>query len=366
MILSDFASILLYLAAFSAAIVFAYLGQKKHNKIFSVIAILIPVIIAGFRYSTGTDSLTYRKFYEQIGTDSPERISARLASGEIEPFVIAVSRFGNILGLPVAFLFVVFALITTSFLYFTAKNASKDHAWLCYGMLIFVVFPESMNIMRQLAAISAQAFALAYMYRAQQKGQRYSVALVLALAGFSAILHFSSILVMPVLLLPFITKHFHTKSLVAELSVLAIVCALALPIVIEIAISSGILSARHLQTFFAMDGSIINIKFAVSLILALVLLASYHRRKEQSDKQYGLLMLLGTSYAATGFYSAYLGRLALFFWIFDIVIISDIICQLFEKDKHRVAVGMTIAVLYFIVYFGIAGMNELMPYSFAF
>jgi hypothetical protein len=56
----------------------------------------------------------------------------------------------------------------------------------------------------------------------------------------------------------------------------------------------------------------------------------------------------------------------MFFWIFVVMAAGDLICQLGKKESHRIAICSTVAILYFIVYFCVLGMNQIMPYDFGF
>ncbi|MCQ2571043.1 MAG: EpsG family protein [Candidatus Saccharibacteria bacterium] len=363
--LNDFASIVLYLSAFLAAIVFAYIGQKKNLKFMCALAIIVPVLLAGFRYTAGTDSMTYRTLYEEIGTEKPEITEWRVSSGSLEPFVVYASVIGNALHLPPSFLFICFATITTGFFYLTTKLFSKKRAWLLYGMLILIVFPESLNMMRQLAANSIQVFVLAHIFSEHRKNKRVRITPIIALLALSVCLHYSSLLLLPVFALPFIIKHIRGHTLTLLLCIFIGACILAFPALLKFVIDLGILSNRHYETFMEMPGSLVNVKFFAAAILSGVLIANYCRTQKLFYKQYSLLMLLGTAYAAVGFYSGYLGRLAMFFWIIIAMFIGKFICQLFEKENHRVAVCSAVAIGYFVLYFCVLGFNAIMPYDFA-
>ena len=363
--LDAFASIVLYLAVFITAAVFAYLGQKTNRKTFVILAILLPALLAAFRYSAGTDSLTYRELYNEIGGESAEIHAWRVTDGGLEPFVVYVSAIGNYLQLPPSFLFFAFAIITTGFLYLTTRTFSRNRAWLFYGMLMLIVFPESFNMMRQLAANSVQAFALARILKAQRYNVRVRIVPIILLLAASVMLHYSSVLIMPVFLLPIIIKYVRGRTLALLLCLFICGCVLAFPTLLNFVINLGILTTRHYETFMEMPGSIINIKFFTAAILAAIMLANYRRRELKFDKQYSLLLLLGAAYAAVGFYSGYLGRLAVFFWIFIVMIGGEMLCQLFKKDRHRFAICSAAAILYFLVFFCVLGFEAIIPYSIA-
>lgn len=363
--LSNFASILLYLAVFASATVFAYLGEKKNRKFFVILAVLVPALLAGLRYNAGTDSATYRTLYTEVGSEPSSVSIARVTSGELEPFVVIASSVGNTLYLPPSSMLFAFAIITTCFLFFATRLLSDKHAWLIYGMLLFVVFPESLNMMRQLAANSVQAFVLAHIFTAQREGRRARVMPVVLLLAFSITLHYSSLLLLPVFAMPLIVKHVRGRTLSLLLCLLTVGCVLAFPFLLSLVVQSGILSARHYNTLMEIEGSIVNIKFAAAAVLAAILIANFLRRRKLADKQYALLMLLGVAYSAVGFYSGYIGRLAFFFWIFIIPYLGKMICQLFEKERYRIAVCSVVAIGYFLLYFCVLGFNAIIPYDFA-
>lgn len=363
--LSNLASVVLYLTVFLAATCFAYLGQKKNNKIFYLLAILLPTLLIGFRYSAGTDTLTYREFYKEIGHEDLSFTLARVTTGSMEPFIVGVSYLGNLLHLDASFLLLVFAGITTAFLLGTARLFSRERGWLYFGALLLILLPESLNMMRQVAAISVQAYALMSIFVAQKKNERVHWLTVIALIIFSISLHYSSAILLPVFLVPAATKCKCWRSLVVVLLGIAAACLFAYPLIINTAFSLGIFSEKHVATFLDAEGSLINIKFIGAIALAMIFLASKHRRDSIEDKQMSTLMIAGTIYSAIGFYSAYLGRLAMLFWVFIIMLGVDLVCQLSQKESRRVAISLAVAISYFVIYYCVLGLNAIVPYDFA-
>jgi hypothetical protein len=140
----------------------------------------------------------------------------------------------------------------------------------------------------------------------------------------------------------------------------------ALPFAISLVSDLGILSQKHLDTLLGGDGSLININFFATFILAIAFILNTRRTKSDNDRQKSILMLAGVSYSAIGFYSGYLGRLSTLFWIFIVMAIVDIVAQLFQKESHRVAISSAVAIVYFVLYFGILGFSQIMPYSLLF
>ena len=363
--LDVFSSVALYLAVFLAAGTLAYIGEKKKHATLIILALLLPAILAGMRYSTGTDSMTYRAFYNDIGSEPFEASMSRVNNGSMEPFIVFLSRIGNALHLDAAFIFIIFAIITTLFLYLTARTISRKSAWLYYGMLLIIVFPESFNIMRQLAAVAVQAYALSYIYERRRNLLKPNLLLVIALAVFSLTLHYSSLLILPVLLLPAAIRYIHGKSLYLVLAVSAIACVCAFPAMLSFVVECGLLSPKHYATLMEMPGSIINVKFFAAAILTVVYAINYRRSRLRRDKFLSFLMLIGAVYSAIGFYSGYVGRMSNFFWVFIVIAGVDLLGQLSEKKYSRVILSIVLGVLYFVGYYAVLGLGEIIPYSIA-
>lgn len=360
-----FLSAVIYLTTFLTAGACAYFGIKYKKVSLKILAIVLPLILATFRYSTGTDTLTYRQFYNDIGNEPFAASWSRVLLGAMEPVIVLVAKLGAILHLGPSFMFGVFALITLIFLYATAKNFTKSRVWIFYTAMLFFIFPESLNIMRQIAAVSVQAYVLSYIFRNFRDGLKTNVWRCILLTLFAATLHYSSLLLIPVLFLPILTRKVPTRSLILVLSVLAAVCAFAYPYLLAIVSDIGIISEKHLETFAATDGAIINVKFILSLVMAIVFLVNYRRTDNLRDKNLGIILLGGTVYSSVGFYSGYLGRLAILFWVFIIVAIVEMIWQVFEKDRHRISAVLGASAVYFILYYSILGFGAIALLNFA-
>ena len=117
MTFNAFTSVIIYFFVFSMSTVLMYIGNKKKLKTLTILSLLIIVIFSAIRLEAGTDTATYRTFYEQVSTSTIERSMVRLMSGEIEPFILLTATVGGLLGLDVWFMFGIFALITIFFFY---------------------------------------------------------------------------------------------------------------------------------------------------------------------------------------------------------------------------------------------------------
>lgn len=174
----------IYVICFIISVLLFYLAYKINGvflkKIFVIIAILIPSILAGLRYETiGTDINVYVKPIYEIATHSSsfvEYYSTRWNNGmnKISQFEIGfVSLIYVIAKVFKNFQVVLFfiELIICLFLYLGLRKYSfiKKYIWL--GMLVFyaMFYNISLNIMRQFIGISIAFWGLSSIINKEEK-----------------------------------------------------------------------------------------------------------------------------------------------------------------------------------------------------
>ena len=59
-------SLIFYISIFLASAVFMRIGQKRKNRLFLLISLLIPILASGLRYNVGTDFKNYENIYNGI------------------------------------------------------------------------------------------------------------------------------------------------------------------------------------------------------------------------------------------------------------------------------------------------------------
>ena len=208
MIFDGFTSVLLYFIVFALSAVLLRLGDKKKLKSLTMLGLLIVVLFSAFRLNAGTDTATYRTFYEEVSTSTVQRSVDRLKSGEMEPFIIFTAMFGGFIGVGDWFMFAVFALITVYFLYKTTQKLDEKYYWILYGIYLLMVYPNSFNTMRQMAAMSVLSYVLSVIIRSVIDGRCVGAVKIILLSLFAISLHYSSIALLPILLVPYIAKKF--------------------------------------------------------------------------------------------------------------------------------------------------------------
>lgn len=368
MIFNDFTSVLLYFAVFALSIFFLYFGQKKKLKSFTVIGLLIVVLFSALRLNCGTDTATYRTFYDQVSGSSISRSLVRFTSGEMEPFIILVAMLGGKLHLNAQFMFAVFALITVLFLYKTTKKLDKKYFWVLFGAILFMVYPNSFNTMRQMAAMSILSYLLSLIIYSVIDNKRIGVTKSLLLVLFAISIHYSSIALLPVLFVPYVTKKFGYHKTFYILGFLVIFIITLFKPALQLLAASHILSAKHYATFIDTEGSFLNFNFLICATLALI--SSFHYKHHQKTtnhiNRHNLpILMTGVAYSAVGFYSGYLGRLADFFWPFAILMLWNLLRETDESEIKKVSMLFIVAIAYFILAYVIMGTNQVIPYDIA-
>ncbi len=365
MIFDGFSSILIYLVVFSLSAVLVYLGNKKKNKTIVILGLLIVVFFSAFRLNAGTDTATYRTFYKQVSTSTVQRSIDRLKSGEMEPFIILTAMFGGFIGVDAWFMFAVFALITVLFLYKTSRVLDEKYYWILYGVCLIMVYPNSFNTMRQMAAMSVLSYLLSAIIRSIINKQRADAVKITILSLFAISLHYSSIALLPVLIIPYITKKFGYHKTFYIICCLTIFVVVLYRPALQFLSSAGILSPKHYLTFVSTSGSLLNFNFLICGSLSFISALHYrnHRNNNHLNKHNLIILMTGVAYSAVGFYSGYLGRLADFFWPFAILMLWQLLSETEEKPLVKITIMYIIAIAYFILAFVIMGTNQLIPYD---
>ena len=75
------------------------------------------------------------------------------------------------------------------------------------------------------------------------------------------------------------------------------------------------------------------------------------------------MMSCAVFYAGLGLFSAYIGRMADFFWPINIITLWLIIDRLKDKPQTKMVIFLIIPILYFIASYIIMGNSQIIPYQ---
>lgn len=362
MTLTNSASIVFYLLFFALLISFSYLGFYKKNKICAVLAILLPMLVAGFRFNVGTDYAAYYEMYNQVSNESSSEIMSRLRSGASEPLILLViSLCGNVLFGHWLF-FAFFALITALFLYLSFKKFDEKMAWLLYSGAMLILFPLSFNAMRQIAAISVITFVL--MNIIFDKEKRYLHYFLFTLLAVS--IHYSTILFLPVLLVPLIAIKTNYKRLSFLITIALGVALVVLPPLTTLILEAGILPDKYANTFMQYESAAISFDLliiGIIAVLAFITRKHFNSYTKETNRIVMTMMSCAVFYAGLGLFSAYIGRMADFFWPINIIALWLIIDRLEDKPQTKMIIFLIIPILYFVASYIIMGNSQIIPYQ---
>ena len=156
-------SLIFYISIFLASAVFMRIGQKRKNRLFLLISLLIPILASGLRYNVGTDFKNYENIYNGIVPNLD--LKGYMTYGPTELGIYFISNIGIALNLDSWFMFTAFSALTILPIYYGIKNFNLKHPSTAYLLYLLVIFPVSFNAVRQLAAMSMVFLSVSLLYK---------------------------------------------------------------------------------------------------------------------------------------------------------------------------------------------------------
>ena len=261
--MDEAASILFFAACFSATATLLYLAYKLEARpakiILTILSLVIPIVISGIRYNVGIDFPEYEKIFNNI-------IAGREAWDHIlEPTFYLFSWISDFLTHNSVILFTIYAGIFVSFSYlFITKVVPRAYVPLTYFVMLLTIFPMSMNVVRQSAAVAVCAFAVWFIIN--KKPAKFIITVLLA-----STLHFSAIILLPLYLINLLFKKLDMglKKVYITLAVVAILCILApfiLQLLAQIPILNHYLYLSEFDQSFYVSGRLLANLFIIVLV----------------------------------------------------------------------------------------------------
>lgn len=369
-----------YLLTFlTVSIVSVYAERKldeNKRKVFillSIIAILIPSILAGCRdYTIGTDVQVYvLPTFEQARRFS--NITAWLAFNatwyKSVDFLFAVlayvvSRFtGN-----AHYLLFAIALLTDGF-FFAAWVRFRKYVPVWLGMLVWMLcyYNQSYNVMRQSIAAAILFFASSFLVENKK-------IIYIVLVGIAALFHISAIIGFFFLLIP------QTESQIDKVSkkylregIVAVVCVifLFLPNIIQLTVSVGILPSKYIRyvagDYFASGFSTTLLLFSAFKIGLIYIYRKALFRKHEENAVFFVYAMIDFLVSFLKIYSPYTNRLELFTGTLTLILFAQL-PSVYRNDKTNRMITMFIVLGYCFVYWYYIcifhGYNMTYPYVF--
>lgn len=361
MILSNIASLVLYFTLFFLVLVLSYLSFVSKKKIFAVFAIFIPVILVALRYHVGTDTENYKDIFDALNDQSFSSAIAQAKELNFEPFTILAARLSNRLGFSYFFFFFSHSLIAFVALYFSSRYVSPQKPWLFYGIFTLVMLPYCLNTMRQAAATAIFTLLLLRIFYKPSEWLKNSLLFILMVSC-----HFSSALLIPVLILCMLAKKVKPKNFFLITSAVITLFIVSFPFVLSLAKSFSLIPLKYLALLEDSGSTLLNFDFLIFLTISLAFLIT-RKFKNRESSAFNIftasIILCNLFYAGIGFYSWYIGRMSDYFWPFATIGIWLLIDKLNDKDfvKHVVYLGFMF--IYFIITSILLNNNGIFPYG---
>lgn len=370
-----------YLICFIITPLFTYLAEKgfreeKKRKaiFFSLIAILVPCIIAGLRDLTvGIDAEIYvAPVLKQI--QGMELLSAFGNYSLEKGYILFVYLISYITQNPNILLFLI-QLIITVCIYLTAyKFRNKISMMIFMTVYILFMYTKSLNIMRQAIALALFIYSLTYLFN--KKYINTLIIFIIALSFHSSIAFCSIIYVL--FIINNIKMKYNIKMLIFLFTIIiTFICTINMQSMMKFLVFDlNILPETYYNYFSDMistDKNYVDFAIKIALMVVASVIVWYDKRKENLSINITLLesIALGVVFTITMFLVGQLGEIYRIVFSFITIGIMYIFSNIFNIVKDDLLnkifsymIIVAVLLMQWIIYYVINGEASLYPYIF--
>lgn len=334
-----------YLVVFLFSIIFAFLAQTRIKNIilfmlFSSLAILLPSILAGARdVNVGTDTILYAEPCYQL-CEASENLLLTIAISQWDPIFTILIYLGFLKGDISWSLFLVgFFTIANAYLAIVLLH-KRISMWKAYMLFLFVFFNLSLNIMRQMMAISVCLLAFSLLVQGSRKWKLFVAMFVAFLCHKSSI-----IFVIPLLLYYYMVVK-GNKAVVKPIFTFLLIVIFLNPLLLLL-ISLGLVSS-HFSAYIESEGSMFSLTNLLSQIIFVYFARQLTKYGEHDYMaRFSLLVPISTLiFILSSIVSPWAFRIAYYFEILYIFTYPYIISHI---KNNRVAAHQMEKLLYMFV-----------------
>ncbi|WP_281298274.1 EpsG family protein [Flavobacterium limnophilum] len=278
-------------------------------------AFCIVVLVAGFRDRIGYDYDSYVSWYLTKTRDDDFEFG----------FVVIMNLF-RVLHLEPHFLFFFFSFFTCFFLFLGIKKYTENQS---FAFMIFLLLPElfltSFHLVRQSFSVAICFYAFYYLMN-----KKYFIYLTLMFVAVS--IHYSAFL--PLLIYFFVFKYpekFNERNIIVMLLISFLISKIN-----SIQLFYFLFEKTRYAYYFSQESAPVNnYKIIILNLVALFVLFHFRKLKEKYPNHKYLLPFYFFSVIFINLFSSFadMARLVLYFRIFEIIIIADLVF-LFAKKKR--------------------------------
>lgn len=351
-------SLIFYIVTFGISTFFIALvdfsEDKKSKLIFSFIGLVIPILIFSLRYDVGTDYANYLNLYKRWSSLS---IGDIIAKKNLEIFFIIIMKIAYIFKTP-QIIFIIYSTANILIIY-KAIQTNKNKISVSLAFLLFLLIYTSivLNVIRQSLAVAIIAYS--YKYIIKRNFKKFLICVILA-----SLFHTTALIIIPFYFINYQKDGRKDKTIKLLITIGSVL------VVIFYARLIGVLTQINaFSKYLLYDNSIESnnymffIKFLTFSLLLIFRKKLYNYNKK--NKMYYYFLLVDLILYSTGFISPFIKRIALYFGISEIFIISQI-PKIIKEKKYKNLIILAIifyALGIFIVSTYVLGQSNIIPYQ---
>lgn len=333
---------------FTLGITMVSKNNEKYSNFFSFIVLIFLTIMIGFRYDVGTDYKEYERWF-YIWYDN---ISYK------EPIWGYLVYFLNQIGVEFYILTLIMAFLTNVFIYASLIKRNINGIYLVLGIIIFsssFLF-ISANIMRQGLAIAI--FLYCSKFITERKFLKYFFFIIIA-SGF----HISAILLLPLYFFKGITMSFKKFFLLVVISYILIVSPI-LPTLLSIITTNLPYFNKYANSTFIINNEInlLAIGVLLKVCIGFLLFITAPSRFLNDNKLLTNFYAIGIIFNILSLYSFLIGRIGIYFQIFEIILIPLFLKNL-ENKKLKILIFYMMLIIMMLFIFDTITSDENLKYK---
>ncbi len=358
--MSNVASLYLYLSVFClSSALFGY-GVYRKNKIIRWTSIVPPLMLASLRYNVGTDYGTYESLFNQFSRGS--LIDYLQDSASAEPGFYILVQISNFLTGDSALMFAIAAALSLIFFHLGLNRYNIKHPALVYFLYLVILFPMTLNLVRQGVAVSIAFYAFSFLI--ERDFRRYLIYMIIA-----GLFHVSIFILPPIYLLNRLTE---TKYKNVYLTFLPKLVAVAGCILIFIPFFSNLVmqipafGKYSMYTVNAGEGANYTLLLQIAVLVSGTTLIS-RAINDNNRKLYMMTIIFATLevvFGTIGYSSTFIKRIGLYFSIFGFMLFVESM-SIFRNMGGKILLSCFVVgygVVYFTIAYYILGQSDLFPY----
>lgn len=311
---------------------------RKFNKPIFWSALLLPVLISGFRYGVGVDYFNYERIYYRLTSNI--NLLDDFSNTRYEPSWIILNYLVKLIFDDVKYVFIISSLLIWLFHFKAIYDHRKSiNISIAVVILLCTLYNPSFNIIR--LSVAASIIMLSVKPILERRKWRFFVTVL-----FAASFHFTSLVFLPAY---WITNSKKANIAFAKktIAIISTVCLVifAIPIVSFVTSFDVFSTYSHYEITYGDIGIGMVI---IKLPILLLILLNTKKLKNNNNAFYliTVLFIIGVILKFFGYLADYIGRIATYYEMMQVLIVSAIIHV--QKNKYEKLLYTLVVLLYFI------------------